>query len=72
MGLAFQGFYERDRGTGEVTGFPHQYVNARTDPKPSAVRLEECPDFYPWQISVPQERGRFTQPMLLPRGLANP
>jgi hypothetical protein len=24
MGVAFQGFYERDRGTGKVTGFPHQ------------------------------------------------
>src|SRR6516164_1416347 len=24
MGVAFQGFYERDRGTGKITGFPHQ------------------------------------------------
>ena len=24
MGVAFQGFYERDQGTGKVTGFPHQ------------------------------------------------
>ena len=23
MGLAFQGFYERDRRTGKVVGFPH-------------------------------------------------
>ena len=24
MGVAFQGFYERERGTGKVTGFPHR------------------------------------------------
>src|SRR6516165_4387062 len=47
MGVAFQGFYERDRGTGKITGFP-PIVNARTDPKTKRCPLhsKNCPDFY--------------------------
>jgi len=52
MGLAFQGFYERDRGmllsgTEECYRIPTPIVNARTDPKASSARLEELPGLLP-------------------------
>jgi len=40
MGLAFQGFYKRDRRAGKVIEFPHQlFVHAQIK-KPTAAR---CP-----------------------------
>src|SRR5262249_9273732 len=38
-GLAFQGFYERDRGTGKVIGFPHQCKMHAQIQKPSAAHF---------------------------------
>ena len=38
MGLAFQGFYERDRRTGKVVGLPHQLYMHAPIKMPAAAR----------------------------------
>jgi hypothetical protein len=37
MGLAFQGFYKRDRRTDKLSGFPRQIEHAHTNQKPNAA-----------------------------------
>jgi hypothetical protein len=72
MSFAFQGFYERDRRTAKVNAFPHQLnmqAQIKNQPRP-AVR-EEVPGLLTLnEFRSRYERGRFTQPMLFPRGLA--
>ena len=72
MGLAFQGFYKRERRTGKVIGLsPQLYsMHKSKDQALPAVR-EEVPGLLTLnKFRSRCERGRFTQPMLLPRGLA--
>jgi hypothetical protein len=68
MGLAFQGFYKRDRETDKVTDFPQQLFMHAQIKKPNeaccargialALTLNK--------FLVPQKRGRFTKSTLLP------
>jgi|SRR5215469_3586628 len=45
-GVAFQGFYKRDRRTGKVIGFPHQlYMHAQIKRSTAAALREEVPGF---------------------------
>jgi hypothetical protein len=74
MGLAFQGFYKRDPGTRKVTKFPHQLnVHAQIKEQTLSAAREEWTGFLTLnKFRSRCERGRFTQPMPLPRGLATP
>src|ERR1700757_1978950 len=74
MGLAFQGFYERDRRTGKVNG---SHTNStcmdRSKYQPLPAERGEEPGLLTLnRFRSRCERGRFTQPMLLPRGLVTP
>src|SRR5215467_7016333 len=65
-------FKDSMSGTEERVKLPDSHTNCKcTHRSKTLPASRNCPDFYPWQISVPHKRGRLTQPMLLPRGLAN-
>jgi len=67
MGLAFQGFYKRDRGTGKVTEFPHQlFMHAQIKPNEACCARGIALALTLNKFSVPQKRGRFTKSTLLP------
>jgi len=69
MGVAFQGFYKRDRRSAKVIASPYQlYMHAQMK-RPTGAR-GSAPTLILNKFRSRCERGRFTQTMLLLRGLA--